>query len=88
MPIDWGAEANEGQALVQSNMKLGDDLTWRVREGRCPSCLSPVSISKFQTSSIDECGFENYKITCRECGASLVAIIDPRDCEPLISEVK
>jgi hypothetical protein len=69
-------------------MKLGDYLAGLPRNGRCSSCQSPVIISKSQTSSIDECGFESYKIKCKDCGTLLVAIIDPRDCKPLISEIK
>jgi hypothetical protein len=74
--------------LSSFTMKLRDDLAGLARKGRCSSCQSSVTISKSQTSSIDECGFENYKILRQDCGASLVAIIDPRDCRPLISEIK
>ena len=38
---------------------------------------------------IDACGFESYRLDCRECGATLAGIVDPADdvlvlsdCEP------
>jgi hypothetical protein len=28
---------------------------------------------------MDECGFESYRIECKECGTQLAGIVDPAD---------
>ena len=55
--------------------------------GACPACAALVTFSRTSTPRIDACGFESYRLECRECGARLAGIIDPFDNDLLLSEL-
>ena len=62
-------------------------LTMSAGEGwRCPRCGSFLVLGSNRTSSFDGCGFETYRIVCKRCDTLLIAVIDPADDAPLISE--
>ena len=62
-------------------------LTMSAREGWwCPRCGSFLVLGSNRTSSFDRCGFETYRIVCKRCETLLIAVIDPADDAPLISE--
>ena len=44
-------------------------------------------VSRSRTPRVDDCGFESYRLQCKECGAKLVGIIDPSDDKWLLSEL-
>lgn len=53
----------------------------------CPRCDARLLFTRSCHLRIDSCGFESYRLECRECGAQLAGIIDPADdalllCEP------
>jgi len=52
---------------------------------KCPRC-DALQIIFSRTPFIDSCGFEKYSIECKQCRASLVAIIDPADDKLLLTE--
>jgi hypothetical protein len=52
----------------------------------CPSCHSRLSFHRSPTPDIDACGFESYRLDCRECGAALAGIVDPADEALLLTE--
>ena len=52
----------------------------------CPNCHARLRFHRSPTPDIDACGFESYRLDCRECGAALAGIIDPADDALLLSE--
>jgi hypothetical protein len=52
----------------------------------CPSCYAPIEFSRSDAPHIDACGFESYRLDCRQCGAALAGIIDPADDALLLTE--
>jgi hypothetical protein len=52
----------------------------------CPNCHAELRFRRSLTPDIDACGFESYRLDCRECGAALAGIIDPADDVLLLSE--
>jgi ribosomal protein S27E len=52
---------------------------------KCPRC-DALQIIFNRTPFIDSCGFEKYSIECKQCRASLVAIVDPADDKLLVTE--
>jgi hypothetical protein len=40
-----------------------------------------------RTPQIDACGFESYRLECKECGLPLAGIVDPFDDTLLLSEM-
>ncbi|HTY55345.1 MAG TPA: hypothetical protein VMB26_09095 [Candidatus Binataceae bacterium] len=52
----------------------------------CPHCHAGLGFRRSQTPNIDACGFESYRLDCRECGAALAGIIDPADDALLLTE--
>jgi hypothetical protein len=52
----------------------------------CPACAAQITLDRSPTPHIDECGFENYRFECQQCGASLAGIIDPCDESLLVSQ--
>ena len=60
--------------------------TMSAREGWCPRCGSFLVLGSNRTSTFDRCGFETYRIVCKRCETLLIAVIDPADDAPLISE--
>jgi hypothetical protein len=52
----------------------------------CPNCHSRLSFHRSATPDIDACGFESYRLDCRECGAALAGIVDPADEALLLTE--
>jgi hypothetical protein len=52
----------------------------------CPNCHAGLNFRRSRTPDIDACGFESYRLDCRECGAALAGIIDPADDALLLSE--
>jgi hypothetical protein len=52
----------------------------------CPKCHTRLTFRRTRTPDIDACGFESYRLECRECGAALAGIIDPADNALLLCE--
>ena len=52
----------------------------------CPKCDARLTFCRSQNFQIDSCGFESYRLECKECRARLVGIVDPNDEELLLSE--
>ncbi len=50
--------------------------TWAVA---CPSCDALLTFFRTSVPHMDECGFESYRIACKECGTQLAGIVDPAD---------
>jgi hypothetical protein len=59
----------------------------RNRLVECPKCLSHFTFRRALTPRFDAHGFESYGFRCKECRASLVAIIEPLDGVLLVSTV-
>ncbi|MDE2284042.1 MAG: hypothetical protein KGK33_05440 [Hyphomicrobiales bacterium] len=55
--------------------------------GACPGCSARLMLRRSAVPSIDECGFESYRLACHACGAPLAGIIDPADDQLLLSLV-
>ena len=55
------------------------------REVECPNCKARILFRRARSSHIDEQGFESYAFNCSFCQSCLVGVIDPRDCELLLS---
>jgi hypothetical protein len=53
---------------------------------QCPKCHAHLNFRRSAHAEIDSCGFEIYRLDCRECGAALAGIIDPADDALLLSE--
>jgi RNase P subunit RPR2 len=53
----------------------------------CPKCNAPLVFFRSSGPHIDDCGFESYRIACRECGASLAGVIDPSDETLLLTDM-
>ena len=53
----------------------------------CPKCDAQFTFRRIRDLQIDACGFESYKLQCRQCHAPLIGIIDPADNKLLVSEV-
>lgn len=53
---------------------------------QCPKCHAHLNFRRSAHAEIDFCGFESYRLDCRECGAALAGIIDPADDALLLSE--
>jgi hypothetical protein len=53
----------------------------------CPRCSAPITFTRSHMPHIDECGFENYRLECQECGAPLAGIIDPADDALLLTDL-
>jgi len=51
----------------------------------CPTCAARFMFSRTDAPDIDACGFESYRLACRECGTALTGIIDPSDEALLLS---
>jgi len=51
----------------------------------CPECSTQFMFSRSAVPRIDECGFETYRVECKECATVLAGIIDPADDALLIS---
>jgi len=56
------------------------------RLSACPRCHAQLEFRRSFTPHVDECGFESYRLDCKECGAALAGIIDPADDVLLLSE--
>ena len=54
----------------------------------CPRCAAKLTFSRLPIPPIDSSGLESYSITCDQCGADLVGVIDPVDDRLLLSELK
>ncbi len=53
----------------------------------CPKCGTPLTFRRSRTPFIDGCGFESYRLECRECATALAGIVDPCDETLLLSEL-
>jgi hypothetical protein len=53
----------------------------------CPKCNAQLAFARSDAAHVDECGFEIYHLTCEECKAPLVGIVDPADDALLLSEI-
>ena len=53
----------------------------------CPKCSAQLMFARSPTPRIDACGFESYRIECKECGAPMVGIVDPADEALLLSPI-
>jgi uncharacterized C2H2 Zn-finger protein len=53
----------------------------------CPKCDGLFTFCRSYAPHIDVCGFESYKLQCRECHIRIVGIIDPADNALLLSEI-
>ena len=51
----------------------------------CPVCDASLTFFRTSVPHIDECGFESYRLECKECGTPLAGIIDPADEALLLS---
>jgi hypothetical protein len=58
----------------------------QTRSVACPSCAARLMFCRSNPPPIDACGFESYRLDCRECGAALAGIIDPADDALLLTE--
>jgi hypothetical protein len=58
-----------------------------VRGAKCPSCGARLNLHRSHTPEIDSCGFESYRLECKECGARLAGIIDPFDDKLLLTKL-
>ena len=54
----------------------------------CPKCSAQLRLQRSSVPLMDSCGFEGYSLECDQCGAKLVAIIDPLDDQSLLSELE
>lgn len=54
----------------------------------CPKCNARFTFCRSRTPEIDSCGFENYSLECKECGAKLAGIIDPNEEVLLLSDLE
>jgi hypothetical protein len=52
----------------------------------CPKCDARFPFCRNSAPEIDSCGFENYRLECKECKTGLSGIIDPNDEELLLSK--
>jgi hypothetical protein len=53
----------------------------------CPLCEAcVVRLFGERSAWIDCCGFENYRLECKNCGAAFAGIIDPYDSTLLLSQ--
>jgi C4-type Zn-finger protein len=64
-----------GQALTVSSAQAA----------ACPICNASLTFFRTSVPHIDECGFESYRLECKECGTPLAGIIDPADETVLLS---
>jgi hypothetical protein len=53
----------------------------------CPKCNARLTFTRSSAADIDECGFEIYRLECKDCGAPLAGIVDPADDTLLLSEI-
>ena len=53
----------------------------------CPKCSARLAFTRSSAADIDECGFEIYRLTCKECSAPLAGVVDPADDTLLLSEI-
>jgi hypothetical protein len=53
----------------------------------CPKCTARLMFCRSRTPQIDACGFESYRLECKECGLPLAGIVDPFDDTLLLSEM-
>jgi hypothetical protein len=53
----------------------------------CPKCNAQLAFARSNAGHVDECGFEIYRLTCKECQAPLAGIVDPADDTLLLSEI-
>jgi RNase P subunit RPR2 len=53
----------------------------------CPQCDMPSLLARSADAHIDECGFESYTFTCRQCDTPLAGIVDPADDALLLSRI-
>jgi hypothetical protein len=51
----------------------------------CLECDAWLTLGETQSPQIDSCGFENYGLECKGCGAWFVGIVDPNDDTLLLS---
>lgn len=59
--------------------------TRQVQGVKCPECGALLIFSRSRSPSIDSCGFECYRLECKECGARLAGVIDPSDDKLLLT---
>ena len=52
----------------------------------CPRCDALLVFFRSSNPHIDDCGFESYRLECKQCHAPLAGIIDPSDGALLLSE--
>ena len=67
--------------MDRSNAICGTDVA------ECPRCTGRFLFYRSRSALIDSCGFESYRLNCRECGVALAGIVDPCDEKLLLSEL-
>jgi hypothetical protein len=63
------------------------DAGFDARLTACPQCHLPAVLPRGAGAHIDECGFEAYTFTCRQCATPLAGIVDPADDVLLLSKI-
>jgi len=60
---------------------------WATHLIACPKCNARLAFDRSLSPQIDACGFESYRLECKECGTPLAGIVDPFDDTLLLSEM-
>jgi hypothetical protein len=61
---------------------------WGAQVIACPKCDAQLLFFRSRTPRIDSCGFESYRLECKQCAAALAGIIDPSDETLLLSALE
>lgn len=90
IPRSEERETNSGTEHYDLKPMLGfrDESFAYFIEAKCPLCDAQLMYCRNLTSRIDNCGFQNYSIECRECGSMLAGITDPYDGTLLLSQLQ